>query len=49
MQSKQRKNDSIQVSIRMRPLLLPYEDECAWGVNESTNTISTLKYLLIHI
>lgn len=40
---KQRKNEAIQVSIRMRPLLLPYEDECAWAIDESSNTIATLK------
>lgn len=43
--SSPRKNDKtscerIQVCVRMRPLLKPFEDEIAWNVDKRTNTIS---------
>lgn len=43
MQTVKNKNrQSIQVAIRMRPLLLPYEDACAWSTDESSNSIATI-------
>jgi hypothetical protein len=37
------KKESIQVCIRMRPILTPYEDEVAWTGDPENNTISTVK------
>lgn len=34
--------EAIQVCVRMRPLLKPYEDEEVWAVDSRTNTLTTL-------
>jgi len=46
---KSKMKESIQVAVRMRPLLLPYEDETAWTVDESTNTLQTLRFFHISL
>ncbi len=33
--------NAIEVIVRMRPLLEPYEDEIVWEVDEETNTIKS--------
>lgn len=33
--------ENIQVCVRMRPLLEPYEDELAWEVDNDNNVIKT--------
>lgn len=44
-----KKSEQIKVSIRMRPLLVPYEEEALWYVDEKKKTIfsanSDLKYI----
>ncbi len=42
--TKSKSGEAIRVAIRMRPLLLPYEDECAWTVDESNNALETMTY-----
>eukprot|EP00831_Metopus_contortus_P032054 TRINITY_DN25990_c0_g1_i1.p2 TRINITY_DN25990_c0_g1~~TRINITY_DN25990_c0_g1_i1.p2 ORF type:complete len:219 (-),score=46.77 TRINITY_DN25990_c0_g1_i1:149-805(-) len=43
--TKRKKKTSIEVAIRMRPLLLPFEDECAWKVDSPNGAISTINNL----
>lgn len=38
--------EQIKVCIRLRPLLAPYEDEVAWGVDGKDNRIYSLNNAL---
>ena len=39
-----KKQEQIKVSIRMRPLLPPYEDQAMWDVDQEDKSISTCPY-----
>ena len=38
-----KRSESIKIAVRLRPLLIPYEDEEIWAVNETDNCIYTVQ------
>lgn len=42
-----KRREAIQVCVRMRPLLRPYEDEEVWNIDPSRNTISSVSTPLL--